>query len=324
VAEPQRVFVTGALGFIGRAIADRYRARGAEVRGVDLRPDPGGKVVAGDVTEPGDWRDHARGCDLVVHTAAVVSMRPDRGPIWRANVMGTRRALEAARDGGAARFLHLSSVTVFSFDFPDGVTEEHPLRPNGVPYVDTKVAAEQLVLQAHAAGEASCTVIRPGDVYGPGSRPWTVLAVQELARGRFVLPAMGRGVFSPLYIDNLVDGALLAAESDQAAGQVVTLTDGAGVTTGEFFGHYGRLLGRRVPVLPTPAARGLAGAVAAAARLTGRETEINPAAASYLARRGTYSIAKARRMLRYEPAVDLAEGMRRTGDWLRACGLVPA
>ena len=71
------------------------------------------------------------------------------------------------------------------------MTEDHPIRPNGVPYVDTKVASEQVVLQAHAAGELACTVVRPGDVYGPGSRPWTFWPVEELARGRLLLPAMG-------------------------------------------------------------------------------------------------------------------------------------
>ena len=313
---PGRVFVTGALGFIGRALCQRFRAAGAEVRGVDLTAAPELGVVAGDVSEAGDWQQHAEGCDLFVHTAAIISMRDDFAPVWRANVMGTRRALDAARAGGAGRFLHLSSIVAFSFDYPDGVTEAHPIRTNGVPYVDTKVTSEQVVLQAHAAGELACTVVRPGDVYGPGSRPWTLWPVQELARGRLLLPAMGRGVLSPVYVDNLVDGIVLAATREEAAGQVFTLTDGVGVTTAEFFGHYARLLGKRLRVVPTPVARALA---SVGARLPG-ETEVNPAAVAYVSRKGTYSIEKARTMLSYEPAVDLAEGMRRTLAWLAAEG----
>jgi nucleoside-diphosphate-sugar epimerase len=317
VADRARVFVTGALGFIGRALADRYASRGAEVRGVDVRADPGRGVVAGDVAEPGDWQRHAAGCALVIHTAAVVSMRDDPDPIWRVNVLGTRHALDAARDGGASRFLHLSSVTAFSFDFPDGVTERHPVRGNGVPYVDTKVASEQVVLQAHAAGELPCTVVRPGDVYGPGSRPWTILPVQEMARGWLVLPAMGRGVLNPVFVDNLVDGIVLAASRDEGVGQVFTISDGVGVPTREFFGHYGRLLGRKVRVAPTALIRPLA---ALAARLPGDESEVNGPAIDYLARGGTYSIEKARTVLGYEPGVSFEEGMRRTTDWLRQEG----
>jgi len=317
MAEPSRAFVTGALGFIGRAVAERLRGRGAEVRGVDLRGDASLGAVAGDVSRAGDWQRHAEGCDLVVHTAASVSMKNEPGPIWRANVLGTRHALDAAREAGARRFLHLSSVTVFSFDFPDHVTEAYPVRANGVPYVDTKVASEAVVLAAHAAGEVPCTVVRPADVYGPGSRPWTILPVQEISRGRFALPAMGRGVFSPLFIDNLVDGILLAATRDEGAGQVFTLSDGVGVTTSEFFGHYGRLLDKRVPVLPTGAAKLLAAGAARLARMTGNDTEVNASSAAYLAREGTYSIDKARSMLGYEPKVDLAEGMGATTQWLR-------
>lgn len=318
-----RVFVTGALGFIGQALSERYRAQGAQVVGMDVRPDPGLGVVAGDVSRPGDWQRHAEGCDLLVHTAAIVSMRNQPETVWRANALGTRHAVDAAVRAGARRFLHLSSVTVFSFEFPDGVTERHPVRPNGVPYVDSKVASEQVVLAAHASGELPCTVMRPGDVYGPGSRPWTILPVEEIARRRFLLPAMGRGTFSPAYVDNVVDGIVLAAASDEAAGQVFNVSDGHGVTTGQFFGHYGRMLGRRVAVAPTRVARVLAGGVSAAARARGKETEINASGVDYLARTGTYSIAKARTVLGYEPAVGLDEGMRRTEAWLRESGRLP-
>jgi nucleoside-diphosphate-sugar epimerase len=323
MSTPRRVFITGMSGFIGAALATRFAALGAELRGVDVRADAARGIVAGDIAAPGAWQDHAAGCDLVVHTAAIVSMRgTDPGAVWRVNALGTRHVLEAARRGGAERTVHLSSVTVFGFTFPDGVDESYPTQANGVPYVDTKIAAEALVLRAHAAGEISCTIVRPGDVYGPRSRPWTILPVEELARRRFVLPALGLGIFSPVYIDNLVDGIVLAATEPAGAGGVFTLTDGAGVTTREFFGYYARLLGRRLPVLPTAVATRLASAAALGARAARQETEVNAAAARYLARTGTYNIDRARSRLGYAPAVGLAEGMDRTAAWLRAERLV--
>jgi nucleoside-diphosphate-sugar epimerase len=319
---PSRVFITGAGGFIGAALADRFAALGAEVRGVDIHADPARSIIAGDIAEPGDWQAAVAGCDLVIHTAAIVSMRgSDPGAVWRTNALGTRHVLDAARRAEAARVVHLSSVTVFGFAFPDGVDESYPTQPNGVPYVDTKVAAEALVLRAHAAGEIACTIVRPGDVYGPRSRPWTVLPVEELARRRFILPALGRGIFSPVYIDNLVDG-IVAASGPAGAGGVFTLTDGAGVTTREFFGYYARLLGRRLPVLPTGAAVALASGAALGARAARQETEVNAAAARYLARTGTYAIDRARATLGYDPQVSLPEGMERTAAWLREQGLV--
>lgn len=319
-----RVFITGARGFIGRALAERLRARGDDVSGVDLQADPASGVVAGDVAEPGEWQRHAEGADVVLHTAAIVSNADDMAAQWRVNVRGTRMALDAAVRGGAGRLVTLSSVRAFSdVGFPDGVTEDHPVRPDGNPYVDTKIACEQAALQAHAAGEIPVTIVRPGDVYGPGSRPWTVLPVELIRRNRFVLPAMGNGVFSPVYVDDLVDGVLLAATTPDAAGQVFTISGGVGEPCRDFFGHYYRMLGKPGPlVVPTRVALAASGAIAGAARLTRIRTEINPTSMRYLARTGTYSIAKARRMLGYEPAVDVAEGMARTERWLREEGLI--
>jgi nucleoside-diphosphate-sugar epimerase len=307
-----KAFLTGSRGFIAGALAARLRADGWEVDGVDL-PD--------DVSSPGPWQVRADGASLVIHTAALVTNMAGLDRAWRVNVLGTRRALDAAVAGGASRFVHLSSVRAFSdLGFPDGVDESWPVRVDGNPYVDTKIASEQVVLQAHAAGEIACTVVRPGDVYGPGSRPWTLLPLELIRARRFVLPAMGRGVFTPVYVDDLVDGILLAAASEAGAGQVFTLTGGEGVTTREFFGAYARMLGRRgVWVAPTPVGIALSAGVWAAAR--GR-TEVRPQSMRYLARRGTYSIEKARRVLGYEPAVDLAEGMARTEAWLLAEGLL--
>ena len=315
-----RVCITGALGFVGRRLADRYRAAGASVAGVDVRADPALGCVVGDITLPGDWQQAFAGADLVVHTAALVGMGGDEPSSWRINCLGTRRVLDAAARAGVGRVVHLSSIVAFGFDYPDGVDEQYPLRPNGVPYVDTKVASEQTVLQAHAAGEVPCTIVRPGDVYGPGSHFWTVSPVRAIAAGRLVLPAQGQGQLSPVYIDDLVEGIVRAAGTADAAGHVFTVTGGETVTTSAFFGHYARMLGKAsVPVAPTPVVVVLA---ATLGRVLG-DGDVNADGVRYIARRGGYSIAKARALLGYRPAVDLAEGMRRTEAWLRANGMLP-
>lgn len=294
--------------------------------GVDFAPGKLPGVVQGDVGTAGPWQDAASGCDTVIHTAAIVSNAASGEEAWRINVLGTRNALDAAVAAGARRFVHFSSVRAFGdVGFPDGVDERRPVRPDGHSYVDTKIASEQVVLQAHAAGEIDCTVIRPGDVYGPGSRPWTILPVEAIAAGRFFLPAMGRGVHSPIYVDDLIAGVLAAARADAAAGQVLTISGGVGISCNEFFGHYARMLGkppaRRVP---TGVAMVLAAIPETAAWLTGNTTELRRSSVAYMTRTGTYSIAKARDLLGWEPEVGVAEGMDRTEAWLRAEGLVPA
>ena len=318
------VFISGARGFLGRSLATRLLADGHTVAGVDLSADPGYGVVAGDIGSSGAWQQAATGADLVIHTAAVVSNAVPFEETWRINVLGTKNVLDAAVEAGAGRFVNISSIRAFSdLGFPDGVTEDHPVRTDGSPYVDTKVTGEQVTLQAHAAGRIATTIIRPGDVYGPRSRPWTVLPVELIRSRRFVLPAMGNGVFSPVYVDDLVAGILLAATRPEGAGETFTLTGGIGVTCREFFGHYYRMLGRRGPVvLPTAVAVSIAASIDRATRIARVRTEINAESMRYFTRSGTYSIEKARGVLGYDPQVDLAEGMRRTEEWLAAEGLL--
>jgi nucleoside-diphosphate-sugar epimerase len=305
-----RVFVTGAAGFIGRALSERFRADGWDVSGVDLAADPERGIVAGDVAERGPWQDVW--ADLVIHTAAVVSMRATGlDDVWRANVVGTRNAVEAAERAGA-RLVHFSSVTVFGTDFADGVEETAPVRVTGLPYADTKIASEQLVLQAHLDGRVEATVVRPGDVYGPGSRAWAVIPYELLRRRRFLLPAGGRGVFSPVYVDDLVDGVVRAVGGP--AGQVFTLSGGVGVPNRDFFGAYADLAGTRLPTAPAPVAL----AFARVRQALPGDDDVNPFAVRYMLRRGTYSIAKARAVLGYAPAVGLEEGLARTVQWLQA------
>lgn len=311
-AVPERVAITGGAGFIGQAVAARYRALGATVVGVDVKPDADQGIVEGDTSAPGPWQDVVASADLVVHTAALVSNTSGLQRAWEVNVLGTRHVLDAAARGGAERVLHLSSVRAFSdLDFPADVDEQHPVRPDGHEYVDTKIASEQVALQAHAAGEVPVTVIRPGDVYGPGSVPWTFWPVIGISSGTFALPDDGEGIFSPVFVENLVDGLVAAAASEAAAGQVFTLSDGVGITNTEFFSHYFRMLGKDVAYLPADELREVFEGIG-----VGGDT------VDYLLRRHTYSIAKARRMLGYEPKVGLDEGMARCEAWLREVGLL--
>jgi nucleoside-diphosphate-sugar epimerase len=324
VADARRsAFVTGALGFIGRALADRLLADGAEVRGVDVRADPARGVVAGDITAPGDWQRHAEGCEVFFHVAAILGFGGRYEDFWRINAVGTRNALDAAVAGGATRFVHTSSIVVFGDEFTGEVDERTPVRGTGRPYTDTKIAGEQIVLAAHAAGELPCTIVRPGDVYGPGSRPWVILPLEAIRRRQLVLPARGRGLISPVYVDDLIDGYVRAAREPSAAGHVITLTGAASIESREFFRHHFEWLGRRGPVgVPTPVALGLAAAGDALYRLRGQPSEANPGAARYLTRRGTISIDKARSLIGYEPSVGIEEGMRLSRAWADGAGLL--
>lgn len=314
-----KVVVTGSNGFIGSALVAALAARGDQVVGLDVS----GADLNADIAEPGGWQEEFAGLDAVIHTAAMVGMPSSTEHFWRVNTLGTWNVINAAADAGAKRFVLLSSVTVFGNDFPDRVTEDYPTRPTGVPYADTKIAAEHLCLDAHLRSRIDVRIVRPGDVYGPGSRPWTLLPVQMIKGRRVAVPTTG--LHSPVYVSDVVRGIIAALDSDTAAGQILTLSGGVGVATRDYFDHYARMLGRRsVPRAPRSVMLAAAAAQAGVANRLGRTIELSPAAVRYLAdRRGTYSIDKAADLLGWRPEVSLDAGLELTRAWLASRGLIP-
>jgi len=318
---PRRVLITGALGFVGRALVARYSDLGAEVCGVDLRADPAHGVAAGDIATPGDWQQQFGGCELVVHTAAVVSNVASREACWRTNVLGTRHVIDAAKRAGVARLVHFSSVDAYSVvDFPDGVDESYPLRPDGdgFHYGESKIAGEQVVWQAHAAREIDVTVVRPTDIYGPNARANIVLPVQYIKSGQMFLPATG--YWNPIYIDDLVDGVVRAGSLDAGIGQAFNLGGGVRMLTRDFFVPLFEAAGKKPRILKKSTLLRVSAAAYRIARAFGTVTELCPASVYMIAKPGGYSIEKARRLLGHEPEVGFEEGMRRTLEWLRENG----
>lgn len=319
---PARVLVTGAHGFIGAALVVRLRELGADVRGVDLRPGLDAAIAQGSTLQPDSWRHLLADVDAVVHTAAIVSNVASHDDAWHVNVLGTRRVLEAAVEAGVRRFVHLSSIMAFGFDYPDGVDETFPVRVTGHSYSDTRVNSEAVVLTAHARGEIDATVVRPGDVIGPHSI-WVREPIEMSRKRQMILPAGGNGVFTPIYLDNLVDGIMLAlARPPAASGQVFTLTDGYGVACRDYFGRLAQMAGGTMMTLPTPAAVTAARAAGAALRALGCPNELTAATMLMLARSGQFSIDKARQMLGFEPRVSYEQAMALIEQWARDEGLI--
>jgi len=314
----RKIFITGALGFVGRALSAAYRELGTQTCGLDVRADASANVVAGDVSRPEEWQDILAGCDLVIHTAAIVTNNVAREEAWRVNVLGTRRVLDAAIKAGVRRFVHVSSLAAMRFNTEDQADESAPVMPTGNPYVDTKIASEQVILAAHSAGEINCTIIRPADIYGPNSRPWTLIPVQMIKKGLFLLPAHGQGIFRAIYIDDLVNGIMLAAEKDAGIGQIFILGGEIATTCENFFGHYYRMLGKRGPrVTSTSAAIAIAETGRMIFKLLGKPTELGRGAMEMLSKKNTVSNQKAHDLLGWHLQVNLEEGMRRTEVWLR-------
>ena len=318
-----KVFITGASGFIGKALAQRCRELGAEVSGLDFKADPDWGVIAGDLTQPEQWVQALEGVDMVIHTAALVSNTASMDQAWRINVKATADLLAHCATLGVKRFIQLSSVAAYGFNATEVLTEDQPLRPMGNTYVDTKIASEHIVLACHASGKMDCTIVRPGDVYGPGSRPWLILPLEMIKAGKFLLPAHGRGLFSPVYIDDLVEGLLLSATADGGRGQIFNISGGIEPSCAEFFAYHAKMAGARSPrTMSTGSAMLLAESSRMVLQLFGKNTELGRGVIDMLSRRTGYSIQKAADLLAYSPQVTLDEGMRSSEQWARETGLI--
>ena len=322
---PRSVFITGANGFIGRALASRYRALGAEVRGMDLHADLTNNIVAGDLTQPAAWAEHAQGCELFINTAAVVSLAAPWALYREVSVRGVRNCLNVAIAGGATRFVQFSSIAALGWEYPDQADEHcNVVIGTQYRYGVSKGASEHIALAAHAAGEIDCTVIRPGDVYGPGSRAWLSEPLKMAKVGALILPNAGRGIFTPVYVDDLLDGVMLAAGLPEGRGQIFHLCGAGPVSCNEFFSNHWRWAGRSGSPrsLPLWAAVALTQIIWGVNRLLERANEVTPDAMYMFARTGDISSAKAQRLLGYQPKVMLEDGLRRSEAWLRETGQI--
>lgn len=327
----QRVLVTGATGFIGGHVARRLvEEKRAMVRVLVRNPSKaaelavlGIELVEGDLTDFASVERAIRDCSVVIHSAAQVSSVPERGTFEQSNVAGTENLVRAAVAAAVARFVHLSSIAVFGYRVSGEITDESPRSHSGDPYSDTKLDSEEAVWRFMREHRLPGVILRPSAVYGPGSIHWSVIPLKRIKKGKMFLVAGGRGTHNYVYIDNLVDAILLAAEGDRALGQAFIVNDGVS-TWREFFGAYARMAGRDgLPSLPLWAAKLWVHYRNAAAALRGESTRVPSNALGFLAGNAVFQQSHLEAKLGHRSRVSLEEGLRRTEAWFRETGLLP-
>jgi len=305
----KRCLVTGGGGFLGRHLVAALRAKGCPVHVLDTAPSPGPedgvRWFRGDVRNHADVLNACKDVDTVFHTAAVIdalthARHSIANTIKSINVEGTQNVVRVARQCGARRLVHTSSVVAsFCMDAAGG-DESAPYSTSRDLYTATKVAGEQAVLAANGKDGLLTCAIRPGGIYGPGERLTYGRLVRALKMGApLVVFGDGAARLDYVYIDNLVDAQLRAAER---------LTEGSPVCGVKHMG-----LKRRLVRVPDPVARTVGAAWERIYKLFGVSKPLFTIANVKLCDIDHYfSIDKAKRDLGYAPRVDTEEGLRRT------------
>ena len=311
----KKVLVTGAGGFIGSHLVERLVGLGASLRAFvryNSRADPGllrlasaqtlsaVELIGGDLRDPDALRKAVRGCEVVFHLGALISipysyLHPVE--VAESNLMGTLHTLMACRDFEVQRLIHTSTSEVYGTALRVPIDETHPLQGQS-PYSATKIGADKLVESFYCAYQLPAVTVRPFNTYGPRQSARAVIPTvitQALANHTVHLGNL-ETVRDFTYVDDTVDGFLHAAAAQNVEGLTFNLGTGVAVSIGE-----------------------LAAAIVEKTK-TSAQIEIDPQRLrpqKSEVQRLLSDNALARERLGWSPSISLADGLDRTIDWIK-------
>lgn len=311
-----KVLITGATGFVGRAILERLRQEGGLTLVAAVRRWDGPALedvsirYIGPFSGETDWGEVVEGVSTVVHCAARVHVMSERStdPLaaFRAvNVDATLSLARQAAAAGAKRFIFISSIKVNG----EGSEAGRPYVESDAPspadaYGLSKLEAEIGLKALASTLGLEVVIIRPVLVYGPGVKANFHSMMSWLSKGVPLPLGAVRNKRSLVALDNLVDLIVTCMKSPAAANETFLVSDGEDVSTTELLQRLGRALGKPARLFPVPAPLLRAGAA-----LLGRQ-----AVADRLYGTLQVDIAKAQELLGWRPAVSLDEALRRTAN----------
>ncbi len=249
------ILITGADGFIGSHLTEALVHQGYNVRALVLynsfnswgwldhcASDVKGKfeVFSGDIRDPHGVKEAMKGCDVVLHLAALIAIpysyhSPDT--YVDTNIKGTLNILQAAREHGVKRIVHTSTSEVYGTARFVPITEEHPLQGQS-PYSATKIAADQLAYSFYSSFGLPVVIARPFNTYGPRQSARAVIPtiITQIANGQRQIKL---GAISPTrdfnFIDDTVAGFIAAMNSDEGLGEVVNFGSNFEISIGDTF-----------------------------------------------------------------------------------------
>lgn len=249
----KRVLVTGADGFIGSHLVESLVRQGAEVRALafynsfnawgwldDAAPDLRGRfeVIEGDIRDPDFVRTLVKGCEIVLHLAALISIPfsyRSQAAYVDTNIVGTLNVLQAARDANVSRVVCTSTSEVYGTARHVPIGEDHPLEAQS-PYAASKIGADQMALSFHRSFGTPVVVLRPFNTYGPRQSARAVIPtiITQIASGA---RSIKLGSLHPTrdfsFVADTARGFIHAALADNAVGEVINTGSGFEISVGE-------------------------------------------------------------------------------------------
>lgn len=324
--------VTGAGGFLGRAITRQLLARGDRVRALTRQKYPdleslGVECLHGDVQELTDVKRACRGVEIVFHVAAVAGLWGTWKHFHGINTLGTKNIISGCVHAEVRRLVFTSSPSVtFAGRDQCGVDESVPYPTNWLcHYAHTKALAEQLVLEANGQQHLLTCALRPHLIWGPGDQHLIPRLLDRARKGQLRQVGDGKNLIDAVYIDNAAEAHLLAADrlapGAALCGRAYFISNGEPVNCWDWINQILALSG--VPPIRRRISYRAAYAAGATLEtlwtLLGRtdEPRMTRFLAAQLATSHYYDITAARRDLGYEPRISMEQGMQRLAESLR-------
>ncbi|WP_333655807.1 UDP-glucose 4-epimerase family protein [Dissulfurispira sp.] len=314
-----RILITGANGFVGRALCERLIADGWQVRGavrslestVSL-PDDVEPVIIGPIGPDTNWIDALKGIDAIVHLAARVhvmgkTVSEPLAAFHQVNTQGTEHLARMVAGARVKRFVYISSIKVNGENTDTPCTEQDKPSPDG-PYAISKLEAEQALRKIASDTELEIVIIRPPLVYGPGARGNFDRLVRLVKSGAPLPLGSIKNQRSFIYIGNLVDAIVKCIDHPNAANQTFLVSDGQDVSTPDLIRMIAEAMGKRARLFPCPVSF-----LKMIGKITGKSGEIERLAGSLI-----IDSSKIRKELNWNPPFTVDEGLRHTAEWFRA------
>lgn len=325
-----KALVTGANGFTGSYLIKNLLLKGYTVRGLvrkssklDLIDGLDIELEYADLAKDEISNDIMNGIDVVYHVGAAFRIEGvPQSYFWDVNVEGTRKLLEAAKNAGVKKFIHCSTVGVQGDIENPPAKETHPYNP-GDYYQESKLDGEKLALKFFKEVGLAGTIVRPVGIYGPGDTRFLKL-FKMINSGKFKMIGNGEVLYHLTFVEDLVEGFVLAGESEKANNEIFTIGGEEYLTLNELVAKIAKILDKpvskiKIPVWPV----WLAGALCEfICKPLGISPPIFRRRIDFFVKDRAFDITKAKTILNYQPKVSLEEGLKRTAEWYKEQGLI--
>lgn len=315
-----KVLITGGCGFIGSHVVERFLSAGFDVRvlGLTCKLENVNHLIRenkiefmrGDVANPDVCRKAVRGCDLVSHIAALVSVDhsiEEPRPFWEVNVKGTFNILDAAREEGVQRFHLMSSCEMLgTIDFPHKADENWTQYVPRSPYAASKLSAETYCRSYYITYDFPIVITRGFNVFGPRQRPGArgamiaTFITRVLNNKPPLIHGGGEQTRDWTFVEDIAEGIFRSLNSDKVIGETIHLCSGIDHKVKD--------------------------AAQLVIDVCGKSSELKPGYENSRPGEMMRSIgdnSKAKRLLNWEPKVSFEDGVRRAVDFFSERARLP-